>query len=176
MVRLGLYRRGAERRKVGEFRIMEEEKEIKVRKNRVSKYKSTLDSLERINGYLSPQMIVNEARAESSPLHDAFDWNDDTAAEKYRLMQARMLMTQVRVQISGRDYGAFTSVTIQVKNTPTRGYISTERVISDEELLQQVIDVATREIEYWQEKYNAYNELKGIINVSKLEEVKSIKK
>ena len=47
------------------------------------------------DGPISPQMVLDRARDESSPLHDCFEWNDTTAAEKYRLVQARVLLRLV---------------------------------------------------------------------------------
>lgn len=41
---------------------------------------------------VSPAMVLDRARDEASPLHDCFIWDNDEAAEKYRLLQARILL------------------------------------------------------------------------------------
>ena len=43
-------------------------------------------------GELTSTNIVEEARQESSPLHDAFTWDDQEAAEERRLEQSRYLI------------------------------------------------------------------------------------
>jgi hypothetical protein len=58
-----------------------------------------LQQLER-DGRLTPEDVLNAAEDPSSPLHGWFDWNDDTAAHKYRLEQARMLIRTITVEIT----------------------------------------------------------------------------
>lgn len=49
------------------------------------------------SGVLTPPAVVDAARPEDSPLHPAFEWRDEEAAEKYRRWQARMLIKAVYV-------------------------------------------------------------------------------
>ena len=49
------------------------------------------------NKVITPPMVVDAARPEQSPLHPAFEWRDDLAAEQYRLYQARSLIRTVQV-------------------------------------------------------------------------------
>jgi hypothetical protein len=51
---------------------------------------------DRHGGYLSPSRIVEAARDPSSILHDEFNWDDDDAANQYRIAQARALVRRVR--------------------------------------------------------------------------------
>ncbi|HUD75319.1 MAG TPA: hypothetical protein VMQ76_09630, partial [Terracidiphilus sp.] len=48
-------------------------------------------------GLLLPEKVVEAARPVSSPLHSWFEWNDNKAAENYRIWQARQLI-RVTVQ------------------------------------------------------------------------------
>jgi len=57
-----------------------------------------LKSLER-DGRLLPADVVNAARPTNSPLHPHFDWDDSSAAEKYRLDQARTLIRSVQTEV-----------------------------------------------------------------------------
>lgn len=52
------------------------------------------EELQRIyqeKGGLNPSDIVEESRHDSAPLHPCFEWDDETAAEKYRQTQAMQL-------------------------------------------------------------------------------------
>ena len=40
----------------------------------------------------TPKQIVEKARNESTELHKCFDWDDTTAAEKWRIQQARQVV------------------------------------------------------------------------------------
>lgn len=51
-------------------------------------------------GRLLAQDVVEAARNKASVLHGFFDWDDSSAAEKYRLDQARDLIASVRVDLT----------------------------------------------------------------------------
>lgn len=60
--------------------------------------------LERIrlnhDGVLTPDDVVKDARRDSSPLHDQFEWDDTVAAGKYRIEQARELIRTVTFTVT----------------------------------------------------------------------------
>lgn len=47
------------------------------------------------DGGIRPSAVVEESRPDTAPLHTAFEWDDETAAEQYRLEQARQLVRAV---------------------------------------------------------------------------------
>ena len=47
---------------------------------------------------ITPANVLELARDENSALHDAFEWDDSVAAEKYRLGQARKLIISIEVR------------------------------------------------------------------------------
>lgn len=134
--------------------------------------KEELERLEKQHGYLTAKSVLDSAKTVDSPLHDWFEWDDSTASEKYRLMQARMLMTRVKVVIADIQHPGYVNVNLIVNSVPTRGYVSLVRALSDAELSRQVINKAVKEIEYWQQKYQNYQELNGLINQDKLSEMR----
>lgn len=131
-----------------------------------------LQKLEQQHGYLEPHMVVAEASNPESPLHDSFDWDDTTAARKYRLWQARQLIANVKVEFVGESRKAFYNATVRIEDVPVTGYFSLEKVLSDEELHRQVLIEAVKEIETAHKKYDSLKELEGVINTKKLREVK----
>ena len=54
--------------------------------------------LYREHGHLTASMLLDAARDPSSPAHDAFEWDDSTAAEAYRLEQSRRYLRLVKVE------------------------------------------------------------------------------
>lgn len=56
-----------------------------------------LDRIRRRDGHIAPRVVVDEARPEDAPLHPAFEWRDEVAAENWREHEARQLVRQVRV-------------------------------------------------------------------------------
>lgn len=51
------------------------------------------------HGVLTPAMVVEAARPARSPLHSHFEWDNKVAGEKYRLVQAGILIRKVKVQV-----------------------------------------------------------------------------
>lgn len=140
---------------------------------RISKLRDELHRLEKANQALTPQIVLEAARVDDSPLHNTFDWDDETASEKYRLMQARMLLTAVKVEIKGNKLAAFINVNVMVENIPTRVYVSTQKALTNANINRQIIIQAAQELEYWKQKYNTFKELAGIINTEKLDKIKN---
>jgi hypothetical protein len=63
-------------------------------------------------GSISAASVVEAARPQKHPLHSAFEWDDSAAAERYRLDQARGLITSIRVEIpeQGADHQVYVHV------------------------------------------------------------------
>ena len=40
-----------------------------------------------MNVFCSPESLLEQAKAETHPLHKHFEWDDDIAADKYRQQQ-----------------------------------------------------------------------------------------
>lgn len=62
-------------------------------------------------GALSPQLVVETARDPTSPLHSLFEWDDQVAAEKFRIVQARIVL---RIAIPTYDHSNSEPVPIRL--------------------------------------------------------------
>lgn len=118
-------------------------------------------------GVLKPKAVVNEARLESSPIHDLFDWDDSSAAEKYRENQAMHLIASVRVEYNDKEVDAYYN--IQLETVPQKGYYSLDQVVSSEEIYQDVLRQAVKELKYWHDKYKQIKELAGLVDEKMLQ-------
>jgi hypothetical protein len=63
----------------------------------MSDLRAELEAIKSKHGRLTPRLVLQEARKPSHPLHARFEWSDAVAAERYRLDQARELISAVRV-------------------------------------------------------------------------------
>jgi len=135
-------------------------------KDKVSKI--IADALEdlSVDGKLTPKEVVEAARNPKHPLHSQFDWDNTVAGEKWRIQQARLLINQVEVVISvdGEETTRNKYVNVELANgeNGNRSYITVEKALSKECYRQQVLDTALAEAEYWQTKYQIYQELSQI--------------
>lgn len=133
-------------------------------KKKAQVYGECLEQIEKSYGELNPRTVVDEAKSSSSPLHNYFDWNNTSAAEKFRVQQAREMINHLTIVVNyetGEEIKAFFSVTEEADVRPV--YVNIERALSDPALRKQVIENAFGELKYWQERYKQYSEFRGIV-------------
>jgi hypothetical protein len=112
---------------------------------------------DRNDGLLVVADVLKAAREEASPLHKHFDWNDGTAAEKYREWQARILIQKCRVTIESRPdvfVKAYVSVPVDRNNGKGGGYRAVQDVIDDAMLRADILSDIRKRIAYWQRQHH----------------------
>ena len=67
-------------------------KETALKKRKKQIVDEQLEKLLAENGAITPDLILDRARDEDHPLHSYFEWDDSTAAEKYRRIQAYQML------------------------------------------------------------------------------------
>jgi hypothetical protein len=107
-------------------------------------------------GELTPQVLVEDARQPDSPLREEFNWNDERAAELYRLNRARGLLNGivrvvVRVKNSPVQMQQSVRVVQVIQNPDGKSinravYISPEAAFSREDWRAQVFESCQRQI------------------------------
>jgi hypothetical protein len=123
------------------------------------------NELERIRsesgGRLTPPAVVEEARNRRNPLHRYFEWNDKTAAEAYRLDQARELIRIIQIEDTDSDKPprrAFVSV-----NDDGKSYRGLNEVLSSQSLQLAVLVAAERELRAFEARYNELLDICSLI-------------
>lgn len=116
------------------------------------------------NGILTPRAVVDDARPEGAVLHDAFEWDDSVAAEKFREDQARYVLRSITVvmQVSEPEAPKPMRAFVSVTQEDQRSYTSVSVALSDADLRQQVLAQAMRDLLAWREKYKELEELSVI--------------
>lgn len=117
------------------------------------------------NGHLevTPEDVLSDAKRKRSPLHNFFEWEDSVAAEKYRVQQARYMLRSIRVVVEKEaveETRAFVPVVIrEPEKEPRKVYTTVQYALSDEQLRQQTIEYALKQLENWRNRWNEYTEL-----------------
>lgn len=124
-----------------------------------------LDALRDSHGHVTARLVLERARRSRSKLHKFFDWDDTSAAEKYRLQQAGQLIRSIRVVIEGddqpqREMRAYVNVVTE----ESRVYIPAIEAMSDEAYRQQLLDRALAELEAWRGRYDQMTEFAAIFD------------
>lgn len=124
---------------------------------------------EQNNGLLKAEQVVEAARDENSSLHSRFEWDDTEAAEKFRLIQARMIIS-VSVEYVARGpkmvpQKVFVSLSTDRHTSGHRssGYRTMVDVMADDDLRGQLLLDSLEQMTYFQEKYKSIEALGGVL-------------
>ena len=112
---------------------------------------------------ITPELLVAEAQKKRSPIHKLFEWDQKTAAHKWRVQQARNILNHIEVVIERGDEAplvvrAFHSVEYE----EGRCYTTINAARKNEDLWEQIKDEALRQVKTWQETYRAISEFETI--------------
>jgi hypothetical protein len=121
------------------------------------------------DGTVTPPRVVAAAEPESSPIHDAFEWDNVTAGEAWRKQQARAMLGSIRVRIEPCD--APERVFYHVKTQELGDVYATKaRVLSDVDLQAAALRQAMTLLRSAREKYRDIEALSSVwIAVDQLE-------
>jgi hypothetical protein len=126
---------------------------------------------------ISPSKVLELAKEPNHPLHRFFEWDDEVASNKYRLIQARELINGIIIQIINEDknekykFRAFLSVSEDENrelvingNQHTENYfVSIEDIDNNEVLINYQKIKAKSELKAFQVKYSFLNSYLGNI-------------
>lgn len=118
------------------------------------------------DGLLRPEDVVEAARDVLSPLHTRFTWEDNEAARKYRLYEARDLI-KTTVQYIEMD-GQEVSFRVFCSLTPDRqeeggGYRETVAILSNRKYREQLFADAIQEMKTFSAKYARLREFDNVL-------------
>ena len=113
---------------------------------------------------VTPKQIVDYARDSATELHKCFDWNDESAAEKYRMWQARNVINHLVFEKTEDDTSAH-ELRMFFKTTDDGGYKPTLVIMKNEDEYKALLERAKRELRGFQQKYKSLKELQPVFEV-----------
>lgn len=115
------------------------------------------------DGAIAPETLVNESRADTAPLHHCFEWDNDKAAEKYRISQAGNIIRHIVIENPEDASGTqVPPVRAFVHTKIVSGYEPIEIVISSAEKCKDLLEQATRDMQWFTQKYKNLRELDAV--------------
>ena len=115
------------------------------------------------HGAITPRAVVDDAENPRSPLHPCFEWDDETAADNFRLFQARKLIGSIVVaEIDDQPINLETRAFVHVTNDGHH-YEAVEVAMAHEGMRNEVLERAKREIKLWRARYAGYEEFVDIV-------------
>ena len=113
-------------------------------------------------GELTPKAVVDHARARNSPLHRHFEWDNEIAAEAYRLDQARSIIRLVRIQDEETESGTARAF-ISISDNGGRSYRPIESVRRSADLQLAVLRQARRDLEAYKNRYRELSDICALV-------------
>ena len=104
---------------------------------------------------LSAKTLLDANRADDAPLHNEFEWNDNVAAEKYRLNQARHIINCLVVT---RDSTEPQRMFFNIEKSDSQ-YFSVDAIMRRTDTREKLLKMALGELHAFSVKYAALEEL-----------------
>lgn len=122
-----------------------------------------LEKIAEKRGSLKASYVVEESRNKNAVLHKCFEWDNQKAADKYRINQAQdMIRNIVSVKIGQIEPSKPVRAFINFKQD--NEFVSIVNVINNSELLENMLDAAMKELKAFQCKYAALEFLSDLMS------------
>lgn len=129
---------------------------------------SCIEDIARANhGQVTAAMLVKKARKKTYPLHSCFEWNDKSAGNKYRLIQAQQIIVQITIskEVPSSDEPIDVRRFLSVEENGSKFYTPMERALSIAGLRMQILNQALSELKAFRQKYADLKELVEIFTL-----------
>lgn len=119
-----------------------------------------------MGGSVTPAQLLEHARNPNCALHRYFDWDDTTAAEAYRLLQARSVIRAVVKFIpnaNGNPVSVRAYVSLPSDRDARTGYRAVAEVMDDEAMAAEALEAFSGDLVRLQARYAVYASIRPTI-------------
>lgn len=113
---------------------------------------------------VKPEEVVEKAKDETTELHKCFTWDNEEAAEKYRLIQARNVLRLIVIK-EEEVPSERPEIRMFYKTTASEGYKPIQIIVRKEDEYKQLLEKAYAELRVFKAKYSMLTELQEIFNL-----------
>lgn len=107
---------------------------------------------------ITQEKVLERAKDENSELHKCFEWNNDVAAEKYRIIQAGNVVRMLYIEPKGED----TPPVRVLSRTSDTVYQPTRTFLTNTTEYEALLKRALSELESFRNKYKTLSELEQV--------------
>lgn len=120
------------------------------------------EQLEKTVG-LTAKNVLNANREAGTPLHDEFEWNDGTAAENYRELQAAKMIRSICVDVETAN-NEVVPVRAFMRTKECSSYESLHIIVRNEDKRADMLATALKEMQAFVRKYEILSELQPVFD------------
>ncbi len=122
-----------------------------------------LDRIKEQRGSLTADIVLADAKRKRSPIHKVFDWNDTTAAHKFRLGEAGRLIRCINItHVDDHAVDGIVRAFVYVSSEADE-YVNVVDAMSDPVMRAEVIERAKREVMAWGARYEHLRKFSKLI-------------
>lgn len=114
---------------------------------------------------ITPEEIIEKAKDKNTELHKCFEWNDTIAAEKYRLQQARNVLSML---VYEKKEEVEVPVRVYSLTNETKTYQPSISFMFREDEYQGLLKRAKAELEAFKRKYHTLTELEEVFKAMEM--------
>lgn len=111
---------------------------------------------------VKPQQIVDYAKNPSTELHKCFTWDNDLAAEKWRLQEARQVVCSLVIVESNSDGENDTPIRVFHKTDNEDGYKPIQFILHDKDEYRKLLERCEYDLRNLKKKYQSISEYQEI--------------
>lgn len=112
----------------------------------------------------TPQQIVDYAKDENTELHKCFTWDNDEAADKWRLQEARTVVCCCRIVEERNGVETPTPIRVFYKTDNDSGYKPTQLIIKNADEYGKLLNRIENELKAIRNKYKNITEFEEVWN------------
>lgn len=114
--------------------------------------------------YIEAEDLLEASREDIAPLHSCFEWDDDRAAERYRLWQAKHIICDITVVVEISNNTPISArAFVSVADYKDKGkFIQIQKALENNDYRAQILKNALVELQTFKHKYSVYSELSKV--------------
>lgn len=120
------------------------------------------DEIESIGSDVKPQQIVDYAKNPDTELHKCFTWDNNLAAEKWRLQEARQIVCSLVIVESNSDRENDTQIRVFHKTDNEDGYKTLQFILQDKDEYKKLLERCEYDLRNLKKKYQSISEYQEI--------------
>ena len=125
------------------------------------------DEVSALGDSCKPQEVVDLAKDPNTELHKCFDWNDETAADKWRLHTARNILLSLKVEVIRKDKktGEPEKIPFRVfqNDREEKTYKHVDFIVRHDDEYTKLLKRAKEELASFKRRYSMITELSEVI-------------
>lgn len=128
-----------------------------------------LQRIEQEHGEVTPRILLDESTPEDAVMHPCYEWDDEKAADKYRLWQSRNILSCLTITYVDVERPEAKQIEVRayqnVSDERNGRFLNVQTAMAQTSTRETVLMNALKELAMFRKKYADLSELSKVISV-----------